>query len=57
MIWETQKIALSISAGVGQYDAETDPADVTKATDQALYTAKQSGKGRVYVFDAQKAEA
>jgi diguanylate cyclase (GGDEF)-like protein len=57
MIWENQKIALSISAGVGQYDADTDPADVTKATDHALYAAKQAGKGRVYVFEPQKTEA
>jgi diguanylate cyclase (GGDEF)-like protein len=54
MMWENLKIALSISAGVGQYDPETDPTDVTKATDQALYAAKQAGKGRVYVFEPQK---
>lgn len=55
MMWENLKIPLSISAGVGQYDPETDPADVTRATDQALYAAKQAGKGRVYVFEPQKA--
>jgi diguanylate cyclase (GGDEF)-like protein len=50
MVWENKKIALSISAGVGQYNSESDPSDVTKSTDQALYAAKQAGKGRVYVF-------
>jgi diguanylate cyclase (GGDEF)-like protein len=55
MIWENEKIKLSVSAGVGQYNPDTDPADITKATDQALYAAKQAGKGRACVFEAQPA--
>jgi diguanylate cyclase (GGDEF)-like protein len=56
MIWENEKIRLSVSAGVGQYNPATDPSDVTKATDQALYAAKQNGKGRVFVFEPQPVE-
>lgn len=51
MIWEQNKIDLSISVGVGQYDGQDGVADVARATDQALYAAKQAGKGRVYVFE------
>jgi diguanylate cyclase (GGDEF)-like protein len=51
MIWEQHKINLSISVGVGQYDGENGAGDVARTTDQALYAAKQAGKGRVYVFD------
>ena len=51
MAWEQQEIALSISVGVGQYGSEVCPDDVTKATDQALYAAKQAGKNTVRVFE------
>ncbi len=50
MSWEEQEIALSISVGVGQYGSEECPDDVTKATDKALYAAKQAGKNTVKVF-------
>ncbi|MBM4104299.1 MAG: sensor domain-containing diguanylate cyclase [Planctomycetes bacterium] len=56
MMWENEKINLSISAGVGQYNPDIDPADITKATDQALYAAKLAGKGRVCAFEAQSTE-
>jgi diguanylate cyclase (GGDEF)-like protein len=55
MVWEDNKIKLSVSIGVGQYDPNSDAGDVAKATDQALYAAKQAGKGRVCVFEHQKA--
>ncbi len=51
MVWENDKINLSLSVGVGQYDAQLYPGDVTKATDQALYAAKQAGKNTVKVFE------
>lgn len=51
MIWEQHKIDLSVSIGVGQYDGQSGSGDVARTTDQALYAAKQAGKGRVYVFD------
>lgn len=55
MIWERHRINLSISVGVGQYDADCGIADVTNATDQALYAAKQAGKGQVKVYEPQRA--
>lgn len=54
MLWEQHRIPLSISLGVGQYDGESSAGDVTKATDQALYVAKQAGKGRVRVLEPHK---
>ena len=54
MVWEQNKVTLSISVGVAQFDGENCAGDVAKTTDQALYAAKQAGKGRVYVFDRQK---
>jgi len=57
MIWEQNKIDLSISVGVGQYNEQDGVADVARATDQALYAAKQAGKGRVYVFDGRTQNA
>lgn len=54
MIWEQTKVPLSISVGVAQFDGENCAGDVAKITDQALYAAKQAGKGRVYVFDQQQ---
>jgi len=54
MNWEKNEIKLSISVGVGQYDSGRRPSDVTRATDQALYAAKQSGKSTVRVFEPQK---
>lgn len=54
MIWEQNKMNLSISVGVGQYSGDCCAGDVAKATDDALYAAKQAGKGRVYVFEAEE---
>jgi len=54
MLWEQHRIPLSISVGVGQYDGEKTAGDVTKATDQALYAAKQAGKGQVCVLEPNK---
>lgn len=54
MVWEQTKVDLSISVGVGQYGGECCAGDVAKATDDALYAAKQAGKGRVYVFESEE---
>jgi diguanylate cyclase (GGDEF)-like protein len=51
MVWEKSEIPLSISVGVGQYNSDIRADDVTKATDQALYAAKQAGKNTVKVFE------
>jgi len=50
-IWEKEQISLSISVGLGQYDADSNPEDITSRSDMALYTAKQAGKNRVKVFN------
>jgi diguanylate cyclase len=52
VIWEKQQqpIALSISVGLGQYDAGSSPEDITNRSDRALYTAKKAGKNTVMVY-------
>jgi len=52
--WKKEQIALSISVGLGQYDADTNPEDITSRSDQALYTAKQAGKNTVRIFEPSK---
>jgi len=49
--WHKEQIGLSISVGLGQYDANTNPEDITSRSDKALYTAKQAGKNTVRVFE------
>jgi len=49
--WNKEQISLSISVGLGQYDADTNPEDITSRSDQALYTAKQAGKNTVRIFE------
>ncbi len=49
--WKRQQIALSISVGLGQYDSESSPEEITSRSDQALYTAKQAGKNTVRIFE------
>jgi diguanylate cyclase (GGDEF)-like protein len=50
--WGKEQISLSISVGLGQYDADTSPEDITSRSDEALYTAKQAGKNTVRVFES-----
>jgi len=52
--WKKEQIALSISVGLGQYDSDTNPEDITSRSDQALYAAKQAGKNTVKIFNASK---
>jgi diguanylate cyclase (GGDEF)-like protein len=52
--WNKEQISLSISVGLGQYDADTNPEDITSRSDQALYTAKQAGKNTVRIFEPPK---
>ena len=53
-IWKKDHIPLSISVGLGQYDAETNPEDITSGSDRALYKAKQAGKNTVRIFETNK---
>ena len=50
-IWKKDQISLSISVGLGQYDADTNPEDITSGSDRALYTAKKAGKNTVRIFE------
>ena len=52
--WQKEQVGLSISVGLGQYDADTNPQDITSRSDQALYTAKQEGKNTVRIFEPSK---
>jgi len=54
--WQKEQIPLSISVGLGQYDAETTPEDITSRSDQALYLAKQAGKNTVRIFEPAKTD-
>jgi diguanylate cyclase (GGDEF)-like protein len=48
--WKKDEIPLSISVGLGQYDAENSPEDITSRSDHALYIAKKAGKNTFRVF-------
>ncbi len=52
--WEKGQIALSISVGLGQYEGDISPEDITNRSDQALYTAKEAGKNTVRIFEPSK---
>lgn len=54
LVWEKEQIPLSISVGLGQYDADSSPEDITSRSDQALYSAKQAGKNTFRVFESSK---
>ncbi len=51
LITGSEEIELSISVGLGQYDSDTKPEDITSCSDQALYMAKQAGKNRLRIFE------
>lgn len=52
--WKKEQIPLSVSIGLGEYDAETTPEDITSYSDEALYTAKQAGKNTIRIFEPSK---
>lgn len=52
--WDNEQIALSVSIGLGEYNPESSPEDITSRSDQALYTAKQDGKNTVRIFGDSK---
>jgi diguanylate cyclase (GGDEF)-like protein len=49
--WKKEQIPMSVSIGVGEYDGQYSPEDITSRSDQALYMAKQAGKNTVKVFE------
>lgn len=54
VVWKKKQLVQSVSVGLGQYDAETTPEDITSCSDQALYTAKQGGGNVVKIFENSK---
>jgi len=54
IIWERQKIQITISIGVGQYESQMCPEEIAHRSDEALYAAKQAGKNTVKVFQTLK---
>jgi diguanylate cyclase (GGDEF)-like protein len=52
VIWEKQKVYISISIGVGQCEGQMSPEEITRHSDEALYAAKQAGKNTVKVFES-----
>ena len=50
--WRGEQIELSVSVGLGEYDANISPEDITSYSDQALYSAKKAGKSMVKVFES-----
>ena len=54
IIWERQKIQITISIGVGQYEGQMCPEEIAHRSDEALYAAKQAGKNTVKVFQTLK---
>lgn len=53
--WEGQELKMSVSIGVGQYDSDFNPEEITKSVDAALYSAKKAGKNKVSVCESEKA--
>ncbi len=51
---QNEQVELSISVGLGQYDADNSPEDITSHSDEALYSAKQAGKNTFRVFQDSK---
>ncbi|MHC4740428.1 MAG: sensor domain-containing diguanylate cyclase [Planctomycetota bacterium] len=52
--WNREDIPLSISVGLGEYDSDMNPEDITSKSDEALYRAKRAGKNTVRIFTAKR---
>lgn len=50
--WNREDIPLSVSIGLGEYDSDMSPEDITGKSDEALYKAKKAGKNTVRIFTA-----
>jgi len=48
--WKQGFIRPSVSIGLGEYDSNTNPEDITSRSDDALYMAKKSGRNKVYIY-------
>jgi diguanylate cyclase (GGDEF)-like protein len=54
IMWDMNKIQLSVSVGVGQFDSNMSPEEITRCSDKALYEAKQAGKNTFRIFELSK---
>jgi len=54
IVWRKEEIPISISVGLGQYDAEDTPDDIASRSDKALYEAKQAGKNTFKISQPHK---
>ena len=54
VVCRKDEIPISISVGLGQYDADDTPDDITSRSDKALYSAKQAGKNTFKIFQPRK---
>ena len=52
IVYNGQMIPVSVSVGLGQYDSASTPEDITSRSDEALYSAKQSGKNNIRIFES-----
>jgi diguanylate cyclase (GGDEF)-like protein len=52
IVYNGQMIPVSVSVGLGQYDSTSTPEDITSRSDEALYSAKQSGKNNIQIFES-----
>ncbi len=50
VIWRKEEVPISISVGLGQYDADDSPDDIAARSDKALYEAKQAGKNTFKIY-------
>jgi diguanylate cyclase (GGDEF)-like protein len=50
--WKKERIEVSISVGLGEYESTTSPEEITILSDQALYTAKEAGRNTVRIFES-----
>ncbi|MGA2171756.1 MAG: sensor domain-containing diguanylate cyclase [Sedimentisphaerales bacterium] len=57
VVYKKDEIPLSISVGLGQYDANDTPDDITSRSDKALYAAKQAGKNTFKIYSAKGGQA
>lgn len=51
IVYNGQMVPISVSVGLGQYDSASTPEDITSSSDEALYSAKQSGKNNIRIFE------
>lgn len=54
VFWNGEKIKLSVSLGLGEYDGNFSPEDITSRSDDALYEAKLAGKNQISIFSSTK---